>query len=318
MKIKITSLNKKEDTGGGSTFIRNFAKGIIKKGYQIAYENEDYDILFVAGATLGTRQEIDEAKSKGKVIVLRVDNILEDSRNKNSGMARMKEFSEKATCIVYQSHWARRLLEPTCGQGVVIYNGVDTDIFYPLKTPKHWDGLRIFYAKHSTNEVKRFHEVQYFWRFYNLTKWGDTLVLAGRFGEDLRKIEHPFEFHNNEEYEYLGILKPEQMAETMRNCDLAFLPYFADACSNTILEAQACGIPVLYNSFGGSREIVVNGRMINWAEEEPLEMVDKTISKYKLNKEKINNEFLDNFSLEAMCEKYDALFKTINTKEQEL
>jgi len=230
--------------GGGQTFIKNLANAVKPFGHQIVHEGE-YDILFIAGASLVEREQVEKAQAEKKQIGLRVDNILEDGKNRNSGMPRLYEFAKKATVIVYQSEWAKKMLTPLIGTGVIIYNGVDTDKFYPRKEEKNWEGLRIFYSKYSRNEVKQFHEVQYWWREYNLDKRGDTLVLAGRFADDTIRVNHPFEFHNEENYEYKGVIEGAMgLADIMRSCDCAFLPYMFDACSNTVLECQASGLPV--------------------------------------------------------------------------
>ena len=158
MKIKAPGIERIGEVGGGGTFLRNLAKILPTMGDKLVSEG-DYDIFLIAGASLCKREDVEEAKAKRKSIVLRVDNILEDCKNRNSGMTKLREFAKLADVIVYQSEWAKRSLQPYCGRGMVIYNGVDTDIFYRRKKEKDWDGLRIFYSKFSRNEVKRFHEV---------------------------------------------------------------------------------------------------------------------------------------------------------------
>jgi len=295
---------ERKDVGGGGIFLRNLQKGLAKMGIQLVSEG-DYDILLVAGASLVPRGIVEKAKADKKPIVLRVDNILEDSRNKNSGMSRVKEFSNICDVVVYQSEWAKRLMMPYCGDGMVIYNGVDTDVFFPRKEAKTWDGVRVFYSKYSRNEVKNFANVQYFWRDYCLDDDSGCLVLVGKFSDEIRKIDHPFEFHNDEQYEYKGILNQNEMAEVMRNCDIALLPYDFDACSNTILECQACGLPILYHFTGGTPEIVITGKEIIY-----------TNSAYNnvkaLQCQEVNMEMLkDRFGLEKMSTEYYKLFKLL-------
>lgn len=300
--------------GGGSTFCSNFTKAINKYGHQTVEGNSPYDVLFIAGATLTDRDQVIQAKKDGKTIILRVDNILEDRKNRNSGMPKLRDFAELADVIVYQSEWAMRMLSPILGKGIVIYNGVDTEIFYPRTEPKNWEGLRIFYSKYSRNEVKQFHEVQYWWREYNLEKKDDTLVLVGRFADDYLKIDHPFDFHNDEQYEYRGVISESKLlADIMRNCDVAFLPYMFDACSNTILEAQACGLPVIYSPTGGTPEIVTCGWDISYENDSPVKMVSEAMSR-PFDFEEYKNKY----SLETMGERYHALITTVTSKYHEV
>lgn len=313
MRIKTNGINKTE-TGGGSTFLRNLQKALKEFGDELVETGEDYDAYLVAGASLSDRSEVEEAKRKGKPIVLRVDNILEDSRNRNTGMRKMREFAQLADVIVFQSEWAKRLLKPYCGDGIVIYNGVDTDVFYPRKTEKTWDNLRILYTKNSRNEVKRFHEVQYWWREYCLDKDDDTLVLVGNFAREMQQIDHPFEFHNDESFEYKGLVSHEKLADIMRECDLAFLPYYADACSNTVLEAQACGLPVLYCDYGGTKEIIHMGQKIDYIHS-PVDMAKFARGK---KKEYQKEDFEAIFGLSEMGKKYHSLFNLLNAGTHEL
>ena len=92
MKIRVPSLSRKS-VGGGASFIKNFQKGFD-------CSEEDGDILLIAGATLCTRDEMFECKDKNIPIVLRVDNILEDSRNRSTGMSRMRDFASFADAVV--------------------------------------------------------------------------------------------------------------------------------------------------------------------------------------------------------------------------
>jgi len=48
--------------------------------------------------------------------------------------------------------------------------------------------------------------------------------------------------------------------EVMQTLDLFVLPSLAEGISNTILEAMACGIPVVATSVGGNPELVIDGK----------------------------------------------------------
>lgn len=279
--------------GGGASFIKNFQKGFD-------CSEEEGDILLIAGATLCNRDTVYDCQWKDVPIVLRVDNILEDSKNRSTGMSRMREFASFADVVVYQSEWAKNLLKPYCGDGMVIRNGVDTDIFKEEPIPH--DGKRIFYGRFSRGDGKNFNVVQYFWREYCLKENNDTLVIVGRFSEDMKTINNPFEFHNDENFEFHGVLDSQGLSQLMRTCDVALLPYFADACPNMVLEAQSCGLPVIYEEYGGTKEVVDFGTKLDWTLT-PNEMVEKALKekkpfdKEKWGIEKMNNEYRKLFTL---------------------
>lgn len=303
MNIKINSLNR-NDVGGASTFQRNFVKAVQPFGVSVCSDG-GCDVLFITGASLCDRGTAELAKQEGAKIVLRVDNILEDSKNRNTGMPRIRDFAEMSDVVVYQSEWARKLMKPYAGDGEVIYNAVDTDIFYPRKEKKDWRNIRILYTKHSRNEVKNWHYVQYFWREYNLENKNDTLVLAGQFSDETQRINNPFEFHNGENYVYEGRLDPNQMADVIRSCDVAYLPYSFDACSNTVIECQACGVPVLFEPNGGTPEIVMHGTKYNHLDN-PAENVERAMT-LRFNFE----NFKEFWGLKRMGEEYNNLFKKL-------
>lgn len=302
-------------TGGGSSFVRNFTKAMKTYGHSVVTSG-DYDVLFIAGPTLVSRETVNDARSESKPIVLRVDNILEDRRNRNSGMVRMRKYAEVATVIVYQSSWAERLLSPILERdGVVFVNGVDTDIFRPAEKNENTAGRRIFYSRNSRNETKQAHEVEAWWREYNLTNKDDTLVIVGNFSRETLQSDHPFEFHNGESYEYHGMVEDQnKLADIIRSCDVAFLPYMFDACPNTVLEVQACGVPVLYSPTGGTREIVSYGKEIDYRLLTPEQMVDDVIKNTSFS----FADFSAEYSLDTMGERYDGLFRLISLPEYEV
>lgn len=304
------------DVGGGATFLRNFAKAMQPFGNELFGDvaRDDYDVLFIAGASLCDRDVFERAVRNGKKIVIRVDNILEDKRNRNSGMPRMIEFASKADLIIYQSEWARKFLSPIIGDGPVVHNGVDTSIFHPsneyLKKEIH-EPRTFVYSKFSRGDGKNVNEVVQWWREHHIRRPQDKIFFIGKYSDDTFQVNHPFEFHNNEQWEYLGMRNDQEaLAEELRRFDYAILPYFADACSNQILEAQACGIPVLYDHSGGTPEIAWAGEEIRhdmWLSR------DELIGRLDAIKQTIfeNPSSIKGFSLEKMGAKYNAMFRIL-------
>lgn len=243
--------------GGGLTFIRNFKKGMAELGCHVVPRLPDADIVLIAGATLTNRDEILEARRQKKKIVFRVDNIPKDSANRGTAIPRMRDFAEMSDVIIYQSEWAKEYASIICGDGTVIYNGVDTDVFKP-------DGKRLakrgreawLYVRSSRNENKRFPEAAYHyhmaWRKNRLLEFW----IVGKFGPE--SLAYNFDFFCDEPVEFMGeVNEPEQMAMIMRSADKLLIPYFADASPNTILEARACGLAVdLVNDVGGTKELL--------------------------------------------------------------
>jgi len=228
--------------GGGNSFRRNFIKGLsfIKEASFV----EDYlqaDIALITSATMVSKETFRAIKEKGIKIVTRIDNAVRDSRNRGSGMSRLRNFSLKADRVIWQSEWARDYLQDFIGRedGVVIYNGVDLDIFRPGEKVLDFGGRPTYlFSRYSRDENKRYEEIWYKYQLIQKNNKNAKLILIGKFSPEI--IEYNFDFFNAENYEYLGVIDNSQkMAYVYRSCDFMFAPYFNDCFSNTYLEFLA-------------------------------------------------------------------------------
>lgn len=59
--------------------------------------------------------------------------------------------------------------------------------------------------------------------------------------------------------EGLGYCKPYQIALMLAATDLFILPSHEEGCSNALLEAMACGVPVIATDVGGNKDVVIHG-----------------------------------------------------------
>lgn len=255
MKIYIAQQSK-QTIGGGWSFLRNFQKYARRKGIQFVNKVEDCDIYFIAGATMVTRPEVEYAKKIGKKIVLRIDNIPRNSRNRNTGTSRLYDFAQLADLVVYQSQWAKDYIKPFLKRdGVVIINGVDTEIFKLTGSVQPKDGKpQYLYTRFNRDETKQWHQAWYDYILKQRQEKDAHLWLVGQFSPEM--IDYNFDFFQGERFEYKGVMEsPEDMAEYYRGADYLLMPYFNDACPNTMIEALLCGCKVLHNSTGGTIEI---------------------------------------------------------------
>lgn len=54
----------------------------------------------------------------------------------------------------------------------------------------------------------------------------------------------------------MGVLNSIELAQLMRTAHALVHAAWNEPCSNTIVEAMACGLPVVYRDSGGSAELV--------------------------------------------------------------
>lgn len=263
--MKVAILNEsKQQLGGGFSFIRNLSNSLdcLVDSPSVA------DIILIPSPTMTHPDTVEKLKAEGKKIVLRLDNIPRNSRNRGAGTTRMKAIADMADVVIYQSIWAKNYLEPFIKKtGPVIYNGLDTGIFNPTgaaKDFKHGDAdKRVYlYSRFNRDETKGWERVWYNFQMITRENPNSKLVIVGQFSDDLR--QYNFDFFMGEDVEYLGVVNdPNEMAIIYRGCDTLLAPYFNDCYSNTIQEAMACGLELKVDRSGGTQELLVNGVITN-------------------------------------------------------
>lgn len=260
MKITLPNYDK-SGIGGGWSWISNFNK-VMKEN--ITEDYQEADIFLIPSASMVSRDDVLKAKADGKKVVLRCDNIIKNSRNRNTGMTRMKDFAEWADLVIFQSEFAKKLLGnylfPSGITGstkiATILNSVDQDIF---NTDGRTDSLtrRLLYSKYSSDPTKNWDLARM--AFQEYTHPDKSLTLVGRFDGGLD--EYNFDFYQDEVVNYAGLISdPGNMAKVYKSSDVFLFSYFQDACSNTLIEALSCGLQIhdcygMLNT-GGSPEIM--------------------------------------------------------------
>jgi len=260
--MKIYCPNQKDAIGGGWTFLRNFKKALANKVHFVDSWKE-CDVFFITGITMVDKNELYEAKKAGKKIVLRVDNVPRKSRNRRSSPhERLKEFAGLSDVVIYQSEWAKNYCYPLCGEGTVIYNGVDTEIFKADKSEPEEDRKdRYLFAYHGKSELKQFWLAHYCFQMEHRKNPNAIFWFVNDFGNDLNElVASNFDFWNGEQYMHLPKqTDPKDMAELMQQCKYLIYPSVCDSSPNLVLEARACGMEVLYpasKEFSGTAELL--------------------------------------------------------------
>lgn len=278
MKIYIANQSK-QSLGGGWSFIDSF-----KKGFEIVDNVHDCDIFFIPSPTMTQRDAVWEAKALKKKVVLRIDNAVRDSRNRNTGMSRMFDFAEMADLVIYQSNWAKDYLANFLQypNSTVIINGTDTDIFNP-RGRHETDETVYLYSRYNRDETKNWEMARYWYSQKQMRKDKTKLLIVGQFSPDLHAAN--FDFYQGERIQFLGVQESKQaLADIYRQSDFLIYPYFCDACSNTLIEALCCGTAVqdIYGmtGTGGAPDIL-------------FKFQDEGMDYFKL--ERVNGEYREAF-----------------------
>lgn len=242
--------------GGGWRFSNNLAKGLGDK----LTTYEEAEIYFIASPTMASYEDVERAKQDKKKIVLRVDNIVRNSRNRNTGMPRMKAFAEVADLVIYQSDFAKEILgeQFLAIDGPVIHNGCDTEIFNPKGREEALDA-RFTYSRVNRDETKNWEMARYIFQQESYIRDGQAFLnIVGAYSPEL--VEYNFDFYMDEKFKYWGIVSdPNLMAVIYKQTDYLIYTFWNDACSNTLIEALCSGCSIVdpYNMLetGGASEI---------------------------------------------------------------
>lgn len=120
--------------------------------------------------------------------------------------------------------------------------------------------------------------------------------------------------------EHLAWLPGERtdVAELMRNMDLFVLPSLGEGISNTILEAMACGLPIVATRVGGNPELVEdahNGTLVPVSDPETLA---QTLLHYFQNESVVEvqgkasrTRIESHFSMQAMAQAYLSVYENV-------
>lgn len=80
-------------------------------------------------------------------------------------------------------------------------------------------------------------------------------IFAGSMTPELNKL---LELYKGK-VKYVGYLHREKLVNTYQQSDIFILPSFSDSFGLSVLEAMACGVPVIITKYTGAKDVVRNG-----------------------------------------------------------
>jgi glycosyltransferase involved in cell wall biosynthesis len=271
----ICILPRKLGLGGPASFQARLSAALRQQGVQVTYDPTELGIaaILVVG---GTRhfEELQRAKRRGVRIVQRLNgmnwvhkathtSLLHFFRAEINNSILKTIRSRYADAIVYQSkfsyHWWKRVYGAARVPESVIYNGVDMNEFSPAENSERpadfyrmllveghfgsgYEG-GLFTAAKAANLLSQ-----------RLPK-PLQLTIVGDAPQTLREAAQR-EYAN---IDWRGVVKREDIPAIDRSAHLMFSSDVNAACPNSVIEAMACGLPVVGYDTGSLRELVANG-----------------------------------------------------------
>lgn len=259
--------------GGPASFHQKFVSGLQKQEVQVSYDltRNDLDAVLVIAGSRHLRL-LRDVRRRGIPIIQRLDGMNWIHRQRYTGVKHYLRSeinnwilhtirTDLADRIIYQSRfsqewWFRRYGEVQ-KPAAVIYNGIDLRSYRPpFAVPSMADGIHLLAVE---GHLKNGGEMGLRNALSALQRWQEfrgipiELSVAGDVPDRVRKAMEPFlpgRLH------WLGVLPREQIPERMQTSHAFFSLELNPACPNAVIEALACGLPIVAFDSGAIRELV--------------------------------------------------------------
>ncbi len=268
MKLNILTELKSEPWGGGNQFLKALRDESKRSNtYSENIENAQI-ILFNSHHNPNRVLEL-RKKFKKHIFVHRVDGPM--SYRGRSGIKLDRKIfylnSLVADGTVFQSDWSRNQTINEnlnfSSNNAVIHNAPDPRIFHKkkekLNQPENRK-IKLISSSWSNNPQKGFNFYHYLDKHLDFDKY--SMSFAGNADKSFNRIR------------MLGKLDSTELAEQLREHDIFIFASEREACSNSLLEALHCGLPVVCRDSSSNPEVVKKGGIFFDDKHEMLRKID--------------------------------------------
>lgn len=263
---------KAEGTGGMASFRLKFEQGLRVRELDVTHNLDDNAdaVLVIAGTRL--LPGLSRVRRRGIRVVQRLDGINWVHRVKWSGMKYTvrAEYGNMmlalirnrfADRVVYQSHFIRKWWEGWSGvanaPGTVIHNGVDLLAYTQNgEGDRPTDKCRMLLLEGSLARGLNsglFHAVAVAQKLQ--VKFPIEVVVAGTVDE-ATQAKFAQSGKSNLSVKFLGTIPRTEVPKLARSSHLMYCAEVNPPCPNSVIEALACGLPVIGFDTGSLRELV--------------------------------------------------------------
>ncbi len=250
---------RKGDFGGPLVKIKRLCKHFNENFcfYNIVYliSNASYFKLF----------SLKLIRSKNIPIILNQNGVFYPGWYKKDFNKKNKEMSHAyhlANYVFWQSNFCKKsadiFLGERTGPGEILFNAVDLNIFKP-KIKKNKKKF-IFLITGKINNSLKYRVTSAIKGLNYAIKKGLSaeLLIAGVIErsamKDISKMIIHYKLENK--IKYIGPYNQKDAPKIYQKANAYIMLKYLDPCPNTVIEAMACGLPILYSNSGGLPELV--------------------------------------------------------------
>lgn len=145
----------------------------------------------------------------------------------------------------------------------IIPNGVDTDVFFPVEREAGEEFKILFVSRLIERKGLQF-VIPQLKEIQSSTDKKIKLIVVGDgpYRENLEQIAKDNQVYDM--IEFVGQKDKSEIVPYYQNADLFILPSAKEGMPNVVLEAMACGLPIIMTPCEGSKELVQdNGYIVN-------------------------------------------------------
>jgi glycosyltransferase involved in cell wall biosynthesis len=276
-------LPRVQGTAGPANFQKRLEQGLLAREVRVSYDpaGQTYEFILVIGATRNL-VGLQRAKLKGIPIIQRLDGMNWIHRQTRTGVRHflraeinnlMLVFirSKMADHVIYQSQFSREWWERVHGKtpvdSSVVYNGVPLNIYTPegAGSPPQ-DRIILLMVEGNLSggyEVGIETGADLVRRLQESVSEPVELHIAGNATAAVRS---KWDARQYTFIHWLGLVSPDQIPELERSAHLLYSGDPNPACPNAVIEAMACGLPIIAFRTGALTELVTGdaGRLAEY------------------------------------------------------
>jgi glycosyltransferase involved in cell wall biosynthesis len=190
---------------------------------------------------------------------------------------------------------------PTNGTWECIPNSVDTDFFTPADTPRLQGPVRIFTAGYLTKRKRVDLLISAFDRAFAGTD--ATLFIGGSGPEEKALRELASRKQSGSRISFLGHASRQVIRDELQNCTLFALASQHETFGVVLIEAMACGKPVISTDSGGPRSVITDDRLGMLVEADDESALADALSRAVLDRETWDEDFIRSHAVSTFSQR---------------